>query len=260
MKKTAKTGTSAIRILAALLAALMLCGCFSGCGRTPDDTDEEEIVRKDKDKKKKDKEDKPDEPADESSEAAEPSEPAEKWDGEHFARGHVKDDCYTNVMLGLSFPKPSASYTMYSDDQIAQLNGYRDADYTEEIQNQLDDTPVIYDMYILDLVGDSVNINFENTILTAMGDITESEYIAAGEELLAEQLAASGMTVDAVERITLSLCGVSHEALQLTVTMNGIAMHEVLTAVKCGKYMGVITVASQDEEIIWELINNFRPL
>lgn len=166
-----------------------------------------------------------------------------------FIRGSVKDNVYQNELLGLQFAKPDAGWDFYSDEEIARLNGYVYEIYDDATREKLENTAVIYDMYAMDLYGDSINVNFENLGLVYGVVLSEQDYCNAGVAQMADAFTGAGMTMLGSEVGKVTIGGREHACIRLSVEMNGITVYETVAAVKCGKYMGVITMASQDPDL-----------
>ena len=166
-----------------------------------------------------------------------------------MAARSVKDGVYESELMGLRFTRPDTTWGFYSDEEIAELNGYVYELYDEETKKKLESSPVVYDMYSMDLFGDSVNVNFENLGLVYGVLLSETDYCNAGVSQMEEAFAGAGMTMgeSAVGKITFG--GKEHACIRLSVEMNGVTVYETVAAVKCGRYMGVITAASQDPDL-----------
>lgn len=187
----------------------------------------------------------------EASSAAVSSEAVSEKSDEQtaFIRGSVKDGVYQNELLGLRFAKPDVSWDFYSDEEIAELNGYVYELYDEETKEKLENTPVVYDMYAMDMYGSSINVNFENLGLVYGVLLSEADYCTAGLAQMEEAFAGAGMALRGSEIGKVTLGRKEHACIRLSVEMNGITVYETVAAVKCGRYMGVITMASQDPDL-----------
>lgn len=144
---------------------------------------------------------------------------------------------------------------------MGKLSGITASDPTDEdFKKQLENTGMIFDLYAAHTdttTGNSINITVENLKKTGNQGMSEEGYIDASIPQLKEQFGAQGFTVDKAEKGKITFIGKESVCGFVTVSKDGVTVHEVQVTVKKGVYMATVTFASYDEKTLDELVKMF---
>lgn len=103
-----------------------------------------------------------------------------------ISRGTIEGDVYTNEFAEFRFTKP-AEWKFLSDEEIAStINIGQDALDLNFLEKALAEKSTIYDMASQDEYGNSVMVCYENTMISALREISVDEYT----QIMKTQLAA----------------------------------------------------------------------
>lgn len=177
-------------------------------------------------------------------------------DAELPVRGSSEGAVYENASLALGI-KFDDEWTLYSDAQIATLNGLAEEtlgeDYTEAVKN----ADMIYDLYAMRSDGSSMNIIFENMGIIYGSVMSESDYIDASVSQAETTFSQMNWTLESSEKVTVTAAEQEFNALELAVNIGSGYLYETLICKKIGNHMAVMTIASVDRSVIDGIIADF---
>lgn len=172
--------------------------------------------------------------------------------------GEFADGTYTNDFLGICC-KVNEEWTVYSDAQLAQLNGLvldtmTDADIVEQLKKSN-----VAHLFYATADGDhnSVNVVLEKVGVFNGILLDEKTYIAVSAEQLPAALQSMGLTDVTAEETTVSFVGVDHAAVRVYGKFSGVDFYEKIVCIKVGNYFGLVTVASYHEDKTDALLDMF---
>ena len=173
--------------------------------------------------------------------------------------GEFADGTYTNDFLGICC-KVSEEWTVYSDAQLAQLNGLvLDTMTDADIVEQLKKSNVAHLFYATADGGHrSVNVVLEKVGVFNGILLDEKTYIAVSVDQLPAALQGMGLTDVTAEETTVSFVGVDHAAVRVYGKFSGVDFYEKIVCIKVGNYFGLVTVASYHEDETDALMKMFK--
>lgn len=163
-----------------------------------------------------------------------------------ISRGKIDGDVYDNDFAGFTFTKP-AEWRFLSDKEISEtINVGQDILDLNALEKTLSEKASVYDMSAQDENGNSVMLCYENTMMTALREITLDEY---------EQIMKSNL--DLVEEINyefqssedVKLGETSYRKLLFTAEVDGYEMYQAYYSRIIGKYVITVILTSTTEEI-----------
>lgn len=180
------------------------------------------------------------------------SEPAQQGEGSAAAEtaslvGTISGNTYTNEALGYGCTLEGWVYA--TQDQIAELFNITLDSTDEEFSEQLQNADTYMDMYAQredNLLN--VNVNFENLSSVYAEDLTEQEYVDLSLPQAKAAMEQMQLTNVQMEQTTVVLDGTEHPGIVTTGEYNGVQVFQRQACVKCGTYMGIITVTSYGED------------
>lgn len=163
-----------------------------------------------------------------------------------ISRGTISENVYTNTFLGLTFEKPE-EWIYATDEEMAQLVGLgQDIVDLNSLEKMLSETASVYDMSASDDKGNSVMICYENTMLTALREITEDEF---EQQLKANLAKVEGYNYEYVSSEDVTLGEVEFRKIIFTVTVENVTLSQAYYIKVVGKYAASVIITSADEEI-----------
>ncbi len=169
---------------------------------------------------------------------------------------------YTNEFLGLSAKFPS-NYNFSTDEEMAELNKIiaEEVDSLGEAYEQaLKNNQIIYEMYVANNNGDSVNLNFENLSKISLNIQNEEEYVNEAIKSVPSALESIGYTDVTTEKTTVTLGGQTHQAIRVSAKISQFSFHELIVCIKVDNYVANITFASFAEGTIDEQASCFQAI
>lgn len=172
--------------------------------------------------------------------------------------GDFADGVYTNGFIGIRC-EVSEEWTVYSDAQLAQLNGLvLDAMTDEHLVEQLKKSNVAHLFYATAENGHkSINVVLENIGLINGVLLDEKAYVELSVEQLPGALGSMGLTNVTAEAVTLNFVGDNHAAVRVHGILSGIDFYEKIICIKVDSYFGLVTVASYHEDVTEDLLKMF---
>lgn len=191
--------------------------------------------------------------------ACQPQEP-ERGDqidsGKAFSLGVTDGIAYESSFIGLGFQLPEG-WNFYSDEQIREINDQTADIAGEEYLKAMENATVFYDVFAIDSLGNSININLEkvNAAQLLLLDL-ESNYVSAFDMIKAsyENMGCEGCeyAIDSV-----SIDGKDFPCLNITADFSGVSLHQCIITVKCNGYLANISITVVGENTISQLVDNF---
>lgn len=176
------------------------------------------------------------------------------------AVGLKENNCYANDFLGI-MAKFSDEWYVLSDEETIEAMGYvADNLENDELADQLRNSGVVCDLYVLalDESGDNINIQLENLGFLYGLAMSEDAYYKAAAPQLKEALEQMGLTNVQVEKETIDFAGDEHVSCLVSGEINGAAIYERMVMVKAGNYMATVTAFSFDRDSVEAMIGMFE--
>lgn len=181
---------------------------------------------------------------------------------DNIERGVLKDGVYENAFLGIACELDEDWHFM-TDDEIAEANGVaRDMLDDENLQELLEKTPVLTEMYAT--YDDGVlltGINIENIGLVYGLVMDEDSYIDMSMDTIEQSIAAVGLEDYTLEKVTVDFAGAERPAVKLSGTVGDeSAMYQLQVCIKVDNYMCLVLLQSMDEDRTEELAGLYYAL
>ena len=173
-----------------------------------------------------------------------------------FELGSSAGNVYTNRFLGIGC-KLDESWSFYTDEQIAELNGRVGEMMNEDYSKIWEKADIIYDMYVADGHGDSININITNMGIANGLIYSEDNYAKQSLEQMPKAFESSGLEITGSEVTTATLAGAQHAAIDLTLDYGGVTIYERIVCIKKGVYMACVTFTVLDKADLATLFESF---
>ncbi len=163
-----------------------------------------------------------------------------------LSRGSIDGDVYTNDFIDITFTKP-ADWTYLSDAEMAEtLNAGQKIMDISALEMALSKTATIYDMSASNADGNSIMVCYENTMLTALREVTAEEYAGYLEDGLKK---VEGYTYERVSSEQISLGNAEFTKLLYSVTVDGVEITQAYYIKTVGKYAISVIATSTNIDI-----------
>lgn len=250
------------KLLALILATLMLCSVLAACSAAPAKDDEGNETPTTTAPAAET------EPEETEPEETEPDETEEAKDGNTVAFGTLEGNLYTNEYAGFQLELDD-TWTLMTAEQLQEL--------PENVTAMFEDTAIGETMksytQFIDMqatnVNDmsSVNVVYQvkDASLTVAGNILSEEQILdatlAQKDVLISSYAQAGIEVESIEKVTMEFLGRERFAMKTSAKVMGVDYCMVqLFDYSIGDYGVVITIAAFGEEALASVIALFQPL
>lgn len=173
--------------------------------------------------------------------------------------GDFADGVYTNAFIGIRC-EVGEEWTVYSDAQLAQLNGLvLDAMTDVDLVNQLKKANIAHLFYAAKNNGmTTMNVVLENIGSVNGVLLDEKAYAELSAKQIPTALESMGLLDVTAEVVSILFAGTRHAGVKVYGTLNGISFYEKIVCIKLGTYIGLVTVASYDEDITPDLLQMFK--
>lgn len=169
----------------------------------------------------------------------------EQTNNKKLSAGTIDGDVYTNDFMGITFTKP-ADWRYLTNEEIAQtINAGQELMDTNALAEALSEKASYYDMSVQNSTGgENVLICYENTLLTALRQLTADEYITAVTQQL-NGLSEITYTIGETEDATLG--ELSFRKFTATAEVSGVELVQSYYIREAGNYIfGIIITSSSD--------------
>lgn len=236
------------RAIALILSAVLVCLCFSGCGK------DQGSIRADISGN-----------APTSAPAAEPTAAPTAAPTEAPASpalGTIDGNHYENEYIGIGCDL-SQDWTVLTQEQILETNSMTKDMVGDEYKEILDSANILYD-FAASQGMNSLSINLERLQgLTQL--ITEKQYVDACEESTVGSLQSMGMTNIAFTTSEIEFAGKNHWAIRISGDMaldesTTMTIYETMVCIRCGSHMALVTAATWVEDSTMDVLGNFYGL
>lgn len=177
-----------------------------------------------------------------------------------FSAGVTDGNTYTNEYFGFAATLDE-NWTMLTKDQITQITGQTaEALNDENLAKMYEDGKVVMEMYGVRSDNSTVNITVENLGTINGAKYDESGYVDESLKQLPDQLSAGGFTDIKTEKTTVTFAGTEHDGITISANVQSTAVHEVLSCVKVGNYVAVITAVTFGDSNPSEILDLFKAI
>lgn len=160
-----------------------------------------------------------------------------------FENGVIDGNVYTNEVGGITFTAPDG-YEYFTEEMIAEA--FNITTETLEIEN-IEST--VYDMYCYNETSrSSLNVNFENLVMTHGADFSVEDYI--DNCMTSYKITFNSfedVILQSIEDSTIDIDGTEFGCIEMVLDNDGEEFYETLLVKKVGNYMMTCTVAAYTE-------------
>lgn len=168
---------------------------------------------------------------------------------------------YENKFLGLGIKLDG--WTFATDAEMAEMNNTVADIIGDDYLKAVEKNQVIYDMTAQsEDQFNSMNINFENLVVSGAILINEENYIEQSIKAndFNTMFANMGYENITIDKTTVTVAGKQHAGMTVHATIQGYDFYERLVCIKKGKYMANITATSLGTDKTQELLDGFYEL
>lgn len=184
---------------------------------------------------------------------------AETTTTEAVRLGSTTGGVYQNTFIGIGC-KFSSDWTIYSDEEIRELNQLSMDALSDEYAEMLEKATILYDFSASKGNGENVNINLEKlTAIQALTMDTEA-YVDASLPTLKDALASMGATAVSVEKTKLAFAGEETFGIKASMSIEGVSFYETIVCLKRGTYIANITASGFEESRVNATLDSFYAL
>lgn len=172
--------------------------------------------------------------------------------------GNTVGGTYKSEFLGIGLTLDSNWTYATKDELLAQIDLTADAFDDEDIQGQIKNANMFYDMLAASNDGyANMNIVVQNVGVLYGKVLDEDTYIKMNVEQMPGQLAAAGMEVQSCEAGTIEFAGETRNTIVLHSISSGVDVYQICIIMKIDSYFANITVTSYVEDITADLAAMF---
>ena len=174
-----------------------------------------------------------------------------------FSRGVVESSTYKSEYIGIGCTLDS-SWTFYSDEEIAELNGATKEQLGSDVQEVIDEAEILYDMFAINsTVGDNISVNFEAATPEQIENLDIRKNLEAVAATLEANFASLGLQSFSHEIKDVEIDGKTIPVLYSVSDMNGINIYQIMLSVKCSEHLANIGITSYMEDATSDYLGNF---
>lgn len=165
---------------------------------------------------------------------------------------------FTCELLGIGADFDTNVWEFYSDTDIASVNSVSSVS-NEDLKSALNKSGALQDMGALQEDGTNVLLIYEDTDVTKLGNVNEDTYIDKSVNQLEAQLAGVVDNVSS-EKVTVTVAGASHAALDVTGETSGVSIYSRNICIRKGNLVALISINAFSKEAINEITSMFYAL
>lgn len=163
-----------------------------------------------------------------------------------ISRGTVEDNVYKNDFAGFTFTNPDG-WRFLTDEEISEtINMGQDVMDLNAIEKALSEKASIYDMAAQDENGNSIMLCYENTMLSALREVSVDEF----EQIMKTNLSeVEEINYEFQSSEDVNLGETSYRKMLYTAEVDGFEMEQAYYIKVIGKYVISVILTSTTEEI-----------
>lgn len=165
---------------------------------------------------------------------------------------------FTCELLGIGADFDTNVWDFYSDSDIASVNGVSSVS-NDDLRSALKESGAIQDMGAVQGDGTNILLIYEDTDVTKLGNVNEDTYIDKSVNQLEAQLAGFVENIKS-EKITVTVAGASHTALDVTGESSGVSVYSRNICIKKGNLVALISINAFSKESVDEITSMFYAL
>ena len=175
--------------------------------------------------------------------------------------GSVNGGTYTNEFAGIGCTL-DATWTFYTEAQIAEINGFlTEGTSDEEMRQLMEENQSVYDMYASSTDGlMTMNVVFQNMGLLFGTTMSAQDYVELSAEQLPDAMGTYGFEDVTASVTTAEFAGAECPAIAITATVQDTPMYELLVCMKEGNYIYCVTLCSYTEDVTAQMAALFYTL
>ena len=151
-----------------------------------------------------------------------------------------------------------SSWTFYSDEEIAELNGATKEQLGSDVQEVIDEAEILYDMFAINSVsGDNISINFEAATSEQLEKLDINKNLEAVAATLEANFASLGLQSFSHEIKDVEIDGKTIPVLYSVSDMGGVNIYQIMLSVKCSEHLANIGITSYMEDATSDYLGNF---
>ena len=190
------------------------------------------------------------------------SDDEELWSADDLLQfGTVDGDVYENVTLGYGCKLEGWSYA--DEAKIAEMNNLGKDALPEDMQDMIEDTGNVFDMFAESADGmQNINVQFQDIGLLYGALLDAEQIVDLTVEQMPDLLVSAGYDESTVcEKTTVILDGTEYAGISVEgINMMGIQLYQKMVCIERGEYLVYITATSFLEDSVDEIYANFYSL
>ncbi len=174
--------------------------------------------------------------------------------------GVKKDNVYASEFLGIMAAFSDDWYVMSNEETVEAMGYVVDNMPTDKLADQLRNSGVVCDLYVvaLDNSGDNINIQLENLGFLYGLAMSEDAYFIASAPQLEDAMKQMGVSNVKLEKEMIKFAGGTHTSCLISGEFNGVKIYERMVMVKSGNYMATVTAFSLNKANVDAMIDLFE--
>lgn len=174
-----------------------------------------------------------------------------------FSIGSASGNTYKNEFIGIQCVL-DGNWVFKTDEEMRQINQITSDLVDEEYKNFVSNLTVVQDMMAVNTNQmDTINVVLEK-LSGANLFLTADQYMSLSKDATVNALASMGLNIVSAEVTKVQFAGEEHAALVIQADVEGIAVYEVLLAIKCNGYMACVTACTWIENTCMDILNKFE--
>lgn len=174
-----------------------------------------------------------------------------------FSVGEIKDRVYINEFLNSKIDLDLDWY-IPTDKELAELNASSVKINDENAKQLLEENNSVLIFYAINLInGESINIMVDSS---ASDNLKPEQLIKNNIDILEETYKNQGYDVETNKMIDIEFVGENEKGILTSVTLDGPASVTKRIGIVKGKYFVVISISSNDEARVDEIISKFSKI